>query len=69
MRGRVSEFDSHRGYGTIVGEDGSEHFFHCTQLVDGTRVIDTGAQVEYEVVPGHGGRWEAAGIIKLKGAP
>ena len=67
MRGKVVEFDAHRGYGTIHGDEGGRHFFHCTQLLDGTRVIDTGAEVEYEVVAGHGGRWEAANIIKLKG--
>ena len=70
MRGLVTEFDAHKGYGTVRSEDGAEHFFHCTQIADGSRVIDMGAEVEYEVVPGHGGRWEAAGITKLsKGAP
>ena len=67
MRGKVTAFDSHRGYGTIEGDNGEGHFFHCTQIADGSRVIDIGTEVEYEVVPGHGGRWEAADIIKLKG--
>ena len=64
MTGRVSAFDAHRGYGTIAGDNGDSHFFHCTQIADGSRVIDIGAAVEYEVVAGHGGRWEAACIIK-----
>jgi cold shock CspA family protein len=68
VRGRVAAFDAHRGYGTIAGDNGDSHFFHCTQIADGSRVIDIGAQVEYEVVAGHGGLWEAASITKCEGA-
>src|SRR3954466_11223316 len=37
LTGVVSEWDERGGYGTITGDEGTEHFFHCTQLVDGTR--------------------------------
>jgi cold shock CspA family protein len=58
----VASFDDHRGYGTIRAADGRELFFHCTRIADGTRTIAVDAPVAFEVVPGHGGRWEAADI-------
>lgn len=62
--GVVATFDDHRGYGTIAAADGRELFFHCTRIVDGTRTIDVGTPVTFRVVPGHGGRWEAAGVSR-----
>lgn len=59
-RGTVADFDEHRGTGTVRAEDGAELFFHCTQIADGSRTIEVGTVVEFEVVPGHLGRWEAA---------
>ena len=62
MRGRVVEFDEHVGAGTVEGEDGVRLFFHCVAIADGSRRIDVGTAVAYEVVPGRLGRWEACGI-------
>jgi len=62
MRGVVETFDGHRGYGTIRRPDGTEVFFHCTRIADGTRTIDVGAPVAFELVPGHHGRMEATRI-------
>jgi len=59
-RGTVVDFDEHRGNGTVRADDGTEHPFHCTQIADGSRTIEVGTSVDYEVVPGHLGRWEAA---------
>ena len=55
-------FDEEKGYGSVRADDpeGRELFFHCTQIADGSRTIDVGADIEYEVVPGRRGRWEAA---------
>jgi cold shock CspA family protein len=64
MQGVVSHWDDHGGYGTIRAEDGRELFFHCTAIVDGTRTIDEGTTVTFEVVPGRLGRWEAAAVAK-----
>lgn len=64
-RGVVVEFDDPKGYGTIRTGDGVEYFFHCTRIADGTRTVNPGAAVTFTVVPGHGGRYEAAGIAKL----
>jgi len=63
MRGVVVSFDDHKGYGMVrSAEDGTELFFHCTAITDGTRTIEVGAEVEYEVVAGHLGRWEATDL-------
>jgi len=64
VKGTVAEFDEAKGYGTVRAEDGRDLFFHCTQIADGTRTIDKGAAVQFEVVPGHNGRWEATEIKK-----
>ena len=62
MTGVVTEFDDAAGYGTVRTDDGRELFFHCTQILDGSRTMDVGADVDYEVVPGRHGQWEAAEI-------
>lgn len=63
MRGVVRDFDEARGLGTVVADgDGGEYGFHCTQIADGSRTIDVGAVVEFDVVAGHRGRWEAAAL-------
>ena len=64
MLGSVTKWDEHGGYGTITAEDGAEYFFHCTQLVDGSRTTQIGERVDFEVVPGRLGRWEATKIEK-----
>ncbi len=64
MDGVVSTFDEHRGYGTLRADDGREVFFHCTRIADGSRSVEVGAPVTFELVPGHGGRWEAAAVGK-----
>jgi len=59
--GRVAAFDEHRGRGEI--ESDHDRFpFHCTEITDGSRTIDVGAAVDFEVVPGPLGRWEAGAI-------
>jgi cold shock protein len=62
MTGTVSDFDEAKGYGTVRAADGRDLFFHCTQIADGTRTIPVGVTVEFEVVPGRNGRWEASDI-------
>jgi cold shock CspA family protein len=61
-RGRVDRFDAATGLGEIAGADGIFYPFHSTVIADGTRTIEVGAEVEFEVVPGHLGRWEAARV-------
>jgi cold shock CspA family protein len=64
-RGTVATFDEHAGHGVIRAEDGRELFFHCTQLVDGSRTVEIGTLVRFDVVAGHSGTWEAARVEKL----
>ena len=60
--GVVASFDDPRGLGTVRADDGTEYPFHCTAIADGTRTIDEGVAIEFEVVAGRMGRWEAARI-------
>jgi CspA family cold shock protein len=62
MTGTVTEFDDPRGLGTITAEDGTTYPFHCTQIADGSRTIEVGTAVRFEVRPGLPGRWEATAI-------
>jgi cold shock CspA family protein len=63
MQGTVTEFDEPRGWGTVEA-GGIGHPFHCTQIADGTRTIEVGTQVTFEVAPAHLGRWEARAVAK-----
>jgi cold shock CspA family protein len=58
----VSAFDEQRGLGEITADDGTVYPFHCTVIADGTRTIAVGTAVEFTVVAGHLGRWEAAEV-------
>jgi CspA family cold shock protein len=60
MRGTVEAFDDEVGLGTVLALDGTRYPFHCTQISDGTRTIKPGVTVEFDVVAGHRGQWEAA---------
>jgi CspA family cold shock protein len=62
VTGVVTAFDAPAGFGTVTTDDGAEHFFHCTAIADGSRTIDVGAAVEFEVVAGRQGRWEATDL-------
>jgi len=61
-QGTVRSFDERRGLGEIATEDGKTFPFHCTAVADGTRRIAPGTPVEFDVVAGLPGRWEAATI-------
>jgi cold shock CspA family protein len=62
--GSVAAFDEHRGLGEIAGDDGVTYPFHCTGIADGTRTIEVGASVRFEVVAGRLGRWEAWAVVE-----
>jgi len=66
LTGRVVAFDEHAGLG-LVRDDatGAEHPFHCTAIADGSRTIEAGSPVEFDLVAGGLGRWEAAQIAPL----
>lgn len=60
--GRVEAYDPHRGWGTIVGDDGERLGFHCTQIADGSRTVPIGTVVRYRRIPAHLGRFEAGAV-------
>jgi cold shock CspA family protein len=60
--GTVRSFDERRGVGEIEGDDRTTFAFHCTAVTDGSRRIAAGTPVEFEVVAGLPGRWEATAI-------
>ena len=60
--GSVTAFDHHRGLGEITATDGTVFPFHCTAIADGTRTIEVGTEVRFDVVAGRLGRWEAGAI-------
>ena len=63
VTGTVSSFDRDGGYGTVAASDGrGEWFFHCTAIADGTRAVEEGRAVSFEIVPGHLGRYEAVDV-------
>ncbi len=62
QNGTVVSFDSDSGLGVVRTDDGRENAFHCTAIADGSRQIDVGARVTYDVVAGHAGKWEAVDL-------
>lgn len=67
-RGVVSDYDDHRGWGTVDAPGMGEQSFHCTAIAGGSRTIAVGTEVDFEVVAGHGGRWEAADVRPVEGS-
>jgi hypothetical protein len=65
--GRVESFDLLVGAGVVT--DGSSTWpFHCTQLASGARTIARDTEVEFNVLPGLPGRWEAVSVRAVAGA-
>lgn len=62
MKGRVASFDDAAGFGEVESDQGTRYFFHCTQIADGSRTIEPGTPVDFELRPGHLGRWEATAV-------
>jgi cold shock CspA family protein len=60
--GRVAQYDTAAGYGTITDDRGAAFWFHCTAVADGSRHIEPETVVVFSCRPGAQGRWEAAAI-------
>lgn len=67
LLGVVSEFDGAVGLGLIISTDGSSHTFHVIEVADGSRFVDVGVDVAFDLLPKFG-RYEAANI-RLAAAP
>jgi len=60
-RGTVAVFDADQGLGTVSGDDGVDYPFHCIEIADGTRTIEPGAEVSFDLLAKLG-RWEASNL-------
>ena len=65
--GDVAEFDEARGLGVVEYGSGHRLAFHCTAITDGSRRIDVGAVVAFEVSAGRLGQLEASSVRPLPG--
>ena len=50
MHGTVTAFDVDRGLGEVTADDGDVLPFHCVEIADGSRSIDVGVSVHFEVM-------------------
>ena len=67
IAGRVTSFALLEGAGTVT--DGTDLWpFHCTQLASGARSVPLDTEVQFVVVAGLPGRWEAASIRAVAGS-
>ena len=57
----MTAFDESTGIGVVADANGVGHSFHCIEIADGTRVIEVGAEVSFDLLAKLG-RWEAANI-------
>jgi CspA family cold shock protein len=68
LAGTVKWFDARKGYGFILGPDGSDVFVHFTCIdCDGFRSLRDGEKVQYELVEGDKG-WHAQHVKRLRAA-
>lgn len=50
MKGTVKWFNTQKGYGFIVGDDGTDYFVHYSNIkVSEFRHLDAGDHVEFDV--------------------
>ena len=62
--GKVKWFDSKKGYGFIIGDQGQDVFVHYTSIAgDGFRVLKDGEVVDYEMVKGEKG-FQARNVVR-----
>ena len=51
MLGKVKNFNNEKGYGFIKTENGKDLFFHYSELqMEGYKTVNSGANVEFEVI-------------------
>jgi cold shock CspA family protein len=63
--GTVIAFDEHVGLGEVKSDEGDVYLFHCVEIADGSRRIEVGARVDFDLMSKLG-RLEAA---QLRPAP
>ncbi len=63
--GTVVEFDEHVGLGKVANESGASYVFHCTQISGGSRTIEVGTAVTFDVVQRHKHTEEAYSVTPV----
>lgn len=63
LSGTVVAFDREVGLGDVRADDGTMFGFHCVEIADGSRDIDVGTAVTFEVMSKFG-RYEAARVAR-----
>lgn len=63
LSGTVVAFDREVGLGDVRADDGTLFGFHCVEIVDGSRDIEVGSTVTFEVMSKFG-RYEAARVTR-----
>lgn len=66
--GRVRWYDSKKGYGFILDEDGKDVFLPSSALPESVKELHKGARVEFSVVEGRKGP-QAMGLTLVASAP
>ncbi len=61
--GTVASYDADAGLGIVEDASGQRWMFHCTTISDGSRSIDVGNAVTFDVRPGGPGRFEAFEVL------
>jgi len=57
MNGKVKWFDSSKGYGFIISEEGKEVFVHFSQIIqEGYKTLEEGQEVTFDVEVGQKGQ-------------
>lgn len=55
----MASYDVDAGLGVVQDLSGDDWMFHCTTIADGSRTIEAGLAVTFDVRPGGPGRFEA----------
>jgi cold shock CspA family protein len=65
VHGVVTAFSDDEGSGLLIADDGTEYYFHCTQIAGGNRSIDVGVSAIFDLSPALLGRYEAVDVAPV----
>jgi cold shock protein len=66
--GKVRFYDTEKGFGFLVTDDGEDVFVHASALPDGVTSLKQGARVDFGIVDGKRGK-QALSVTLLDPAP